>query len=399
VKKLFLYTNKPMADKAQKANDRPLKVVQMLPELESGGVERGTLEMGKYLAISGHHSIVISGGGRMVKQLEQEGSKHIRWPVGSKSPRCLASLPPLRKLLLHERVDVLHLRSRMPAWVGYVTWLSLPQKMRPLLVTTFHGYYSLNAYSGIMTKGDCIIAVSEGIREHISKNYKVRGKLKTIFRGVDQVTFAPERVEESRVRNLHDRWGMQKGAPVVMLPGRISRNKGHDVFLKSLLEIKKEPFQAILVGDCDEDNGFIIELRNFIQSSGLAEQVKLVGHCDDMPAAYMLADIIVSASSKRPEAFGRTTIEAMAMGKPVIATSHGGSVEIVKHGENGWLVPPSNPEEMGKQIASALKKTDSLVEMGKKGMKHVHECFSTDSMCESTLKIYRELLEEREYEQ
>jgi glycosyltransferase involved in cell wall biosynthesis len=388
-----------MADRSQKTHDTTIKVVQMLPELESGGVERGTLEMGKHLAFSGHHSIVISGGGRMVKQLEQEGSRHITLPVGSKSPRCLASLLPLRKLLLSERVDVLHLRSRMPAWVGYVTWLSLPQNKRPLLVTTFHGYYSHNAYSSIMTKGDCIIAVSEGIREHISKNYRVRGKLKTIFRGVDQMTFSPERVDQRRIENLHDRWGIQKETPVVMLPGRISRNKGHDIFLRSLLQIKKEPFQAILVGDCDEQNGFIIELRNFIESSGLAEQVKFVGHCDDMPAAYLLADIIVSASSKRPEAFGRTTIEAMAMGKPVIATSHGGSVEIVKHGENGWLVQPSNPEEMGKQIAAALKNIYSLAEMGKKGMKHVHECFSTDSMCENTLKLYRELLDERTHKQ
>lgn len=380
-------------------NEKPIKVVQMLPELESGGVERGTLEMGKHLASSGHHSMVISGGGRMVNQLEQEGSKHITWAVGSKSPRCLVYLKPLRKLLLEEKVDVLHLRSRMPAWVGYCAWLSLPKKKRPLLVTTFHGFYSVNAYSGIMTKGDCIIAVSESIRQHILENYTVRGKLRTIFRGVDKMTFDPEIVDEQRVKYLYDRWGIKKGIPVLMLPGRISRIKGQDVFLRSLLEVQKEPFQAILVGDCHEENGFIIELRKFIQSHGLEEKVKLVGHCADMPAAYLLADIIVSASSKKPEAFGRTTIEAMAMGKPVIATAHGGSIETVIHGENGWLVMPSNTQEMGKKIAVALQNRETLGKMGRNGIKRVHQYFSTESMCESTLDLYNELLEERYFQQ
>ncbi len=384
-----------MVNRAQKVNGKAIKVVQMLPELESGGVERGTLEMGKHLASSGHHSLVISGGGRMVKQLEQEGSKHIQWAVGSKSPRCLAYLKPLRKLLLDENVDVLHLRSRMPAWIGYSAWLSLPKKKRPLLVTTFHGFYSVNTYSSIMTKGDCIVAVSESIRRHISQNYKVRGKLRTIFRGVDKMTFNPEIVDEQRIANLHDGWGIKKGIPVLMLPGRISRIKGQDVFLRSLLEVKKELFQAILVGDCHEENGFIIELRNFIKSHGLEEKVQLVGHCTDMPAAYLLADIIISASSKKPEAFGRTTIEAMAMGKPVIATAHGGSIETVIHGENGWLVKPSNPVEMGRQIAVALQNREILKQMGGNGMKRVHERFTTESMCESTFHLYNEFLEKR----
>ena len=360
-----------MVNRAQKGDERPIKVVRMLPELESGGVERGTLEMGKHLALSGHHSLVISGGGRMVEQLEQEGSKHIQWAVGSKSPRCLAYLKPLRKLLVDEKVDILHLRSRMPAWIGYSAWRSLPTKKRPLLVTTFHGFYSINAYSSIMTKGDCVVAVSESIRDHISKNYKVRGKLKTIFRGVDLMTFNPEIVESARIASLRDQWGIKEEIPVVMLPGRISRNKGHDIFLRSLLAIQGEPFQALLVGDCHQDNGFITELKDFIKSHDLEDTVKLVGHCDDMPAAYLLADLVISASSRKPEAFGRTTIESMAMGKPVIATAHGGSTETVIQGENGWLVSPSNVEEMGRQIRTALQNTDLLIQMGRNGMSRV----------------------------
>ena len=367
----------------------------MLPELESGGVERGTLEMGKHLASSGHHSFVISGGGRMVKQLEQEGSRHIKWAVGSKGPRSLGYLQPLRKLLLNEKIDVLHLRSRMPAWIGYSAWLSLPKKKRPLLVTTFHGFYSVNVYSGIMTKGDCVVAVSESIKEHISRHYKVRGKLRTIFRGVDRSIFNPEIVDDKRVRYLQNLWGIKKGIPVVMLPGRLSRIKGQDIFLKSLLNIKKKPFQAIMVGDCHEGNGFVIELKNFIRQNGLDESVKLVGHCQDMPAAYLLSDFIVSASSKKPEAFGRTIIEAMAMGKPVIATAHGGSVETVLHGKSGWLVEPSNSDELGRKIEEILGCTEYLRQVGSVGMKRVQQCFSTESMCDNTLGLYKEMLEEK----
>jgi len=209
--------------------------------------------------------------------------------------------------------------------------------------------------------------------------------------------FDPQRVEETRITSLTDRWGIKKEIPVLMLPGRISRNKGHDVFLESLLEVKKECFQAIIVGDCQEDNGFIIELREYIKSSGLEKTVKLVGHCNDMPAAYLLADVIISASSRKPEAFGRTTIEAMAMGKPVIATAHGGSTETVIHGENGWLVMPESPEQMGKQIAAALRNKETLGQMGKNGMKLVRECFTTESMCDSTLSLYQELLQERHF--
>ena len=153
--------------KRQREPARSLTVVQMLPELEGGGVERGTLELGKYLAEHGHRSLVISAGGRLVGQLEREGSKHIPWNVGSKSPICLKYILPLRRLLQKEQVDVLHLRSRMPAWVGYLAWKSLPKSKRPALVTTFHGFYSVNSYSAIMTKGDGIIAVSESIKKHI----------------------------------------------------------------------------------------------------------------------------------------------------------------------------------------------------------------------------------------
>ncbi len=151
-----------------------IKVVQMLPDLVSGGVERGTLEVGKYLSDHGHDSLVISGGGRLVPQLEREGSTHLTWhQIGEKSPRCLRYFFPLRKLLVEEKIDILHLRSRLPAWIGYLAWKSLPENKRPALVCTFHGFHSINKYSSIIAKGEKVIAVSKAIKQHIKDAYHV----------------------------------------------------------------------------------------------------------------------------------------------------------------------------------------------------------------------------------
>lgn len=395
-KTVSLYNRLDTEKKARKAGKK-LTVVQMLPELEAGGVERGTLEMGRHLAINNHHSIVISAGGRMVEQLTKEGSEHVKWAVGSKSPRCLFYIIPLRRLMKEREVDILHLRSRMPAWVGYISWLSLPRKKRPVLVTTFHGFYSLNKYSAIMTKGDGIIAVSESIKKHIHEKYNVEKDVRLIFRGVDQDVFNPTHIEEGRLGVLRRAWNIN-GRPLIMLPGRLTRLKGQDVFLKSLLHIRNKGYQAVLVGDIKENPGFVNELKDFIKKNNLQDNVKLVGHCADMPAGLMLADIVLSASSSEPEAFGRTTVEAMAMGKPVIATAHGGSLETIVHGETGWLVMPSSPEDMGKKLDEALGEPLKLKEMGLKGKERVRNNFTTQSMCDKTISYYRELLEKRIHE-
>ena len=380
-------------EKARLLAKEKLTILQMLPDLEGGGVERGTLEMGGFLVSKGHRSLVVSGGGRLVEQLEQEGSNHWVMSVGSKSPAVLKCIWPLRKMLRDERIDILHLRSRMPAWVGYAAWLTLPKKDRPLLVTTFHGFYSVNAYSAIMTRGNAIIAVSESIKKHIAECYNKTDNVTLIFRGVDARQFTPELVEQSRVDELAKSWEIDRSKAVIMLPGRITRLKGQDVFIKSLSLLKGFDFQAVLVGDIGENPGYSEELRELIQSNNLGNKVKLVGHCTDMAASYMIADIVMSASSSEPEAFGRTTVEAMAMGKPVIATAHGGSLETVVHGETGWLVPPSDPEAMALELQRALELGEEVLsDMGTKGRERVLSKFTTESMCESTLELYKDQL-------
>lgn len=390
-KTLRLY-KKIATAKIEKRNGTKITALQMLPNLDGGGVERGTLEMGKHLARNGHRSLVVSGGGRLVEQLEEEGSRHINWHVGAKSPRCLQYILPLRRLIIEEEVDVLHLRSRMPAWIGYLVWRSLPEEKRPVLITTFHGFYSINKYSAIMTKGEAVIAVSEGIQRHIHEKYHVSKKTRLVYRGVDAEMFDPALVDPSRLEKLRRLWNIQGNVPVIMLPGRVTRLKGQDIFLQSLLLLKDKNFVAVLVGDVNENSGFGHQLKNFIHENDLQDYVRLVGHCSDMPAALLLADIVLSASSSEPEAFGRTTVEAMAMGKPVIATAHGGSLETVVHGETGWLIKPADAPEMARRLNTALGDMEALKTIGQNGQKLVRQRFTTRSMCESTIKLYREMI-------
>lgn len=395
-KTVALYEN-ILRYKEKKRSGEILTVLQMLPDLDGGGVERGTLEMGKHLASNGHRSIVISAGGRMVKQLVEEGSHHVQWQVGAKDPRCLQYIVPLRQLMLKEQVDILHLRSRMPAWVGYVAWKSLPEDKRPVLITTFHGFYSVNGYSAIMTKGKGIIAVSESIRKHIFDNYEVHEEDVTlIYRGVDINAFSPEVVSNERLERLRQQWLLKLDVPIIMLPGRLTRLKGQNVFLQSLTLLKNTNYQAVLVGDTDENVNYTNELRALIAEHKLQDRVKLVGHCQDMPAAYLLADIVLSASSSEPEAFGRTTVEAMAMGKPVIATAHGGSIETVINGRTGWLVKPSDPVDMAAALSSALDDMHLCEEYGRNGQERVRERFTKQTMCESTVVLYRKLLAQKQ---
>lgn len=371
---------------------KKMNVVQVLPELDSGGVERGTLEMGRYLVEHGHRSIVVSAGGRMVHQLEQEGSIHHQLPVGAKNLRILSSLKPFFNLLKEENVDILHLRSRLPAWIGFLATKTLPSSRKPVIITTFHGFYSVNGYSSIMTRGDCVIAVSKTIREHIRSAYGVEENVRLVYRGVDPETFNPDAVSSSRVKQLRRKWKLKEKLPVLMLPGRVTRIKGHNLFIKSLMKMRQRNFQAVIVGSYDKSKKYYRDLKHELACLGLAEHVQLVGQCDDMPAALLLADIVVNTSSSRAEAFGRTIIEAMAMTKPVIATAHGGSTETIIHNKTGWLVAPSDPEAMAEQLDFGLQHQDRLRTMGELGRKHVQEYFNTSIMCEKTLSLYLEYI-------
>lgn len=370
----------------------PLTIVQILPELDAGGVERGTLEIASYLCEHGHRSIVISDGGRLLPALNACGSEHLCWKIGEKSPATLKYLAPLRSLLIREKVDILHLRSRVPAWLGYLAAKSLPQSKRPAIVTTFHGFYSVHFASGIMARGDRVIAISDFIAGHIIKNYKVdRKKITVIHRGYDSRHFAPELVSQARIIGLKKKWGISANqSSIVMLPARITNWKGHMLFLEALSRLKDLGFCAVCVGDLEKNPSYAAEIKSKAKNLGLADKVKFVGHCDDMAAALYVADIAVSASIE-PEAFGRVAVEAQAMGRPVVATAHGGSLETVKPGQTGWLVSPSDPAIMAEAISDAINNPDKRKIFGQQAAKWVAQHFTTDMMCKKTMAVYRGL--------
>ena len=378
-----------------------ITAVQMLPDLESGGVERGTLELSRHLVKKGHRSIVISAGGRMVPELEKSGGEHVKWPVGAKNPVCLPYIFLLRNFLAREKVDILHLRSRVPAWAGVLAMKTLPERRRPGLVTTFHGFYSSRKFSAVMTKGDKVIAISRTIADHIKKEYRVPDhRVELIHRGFDEESFDPGRVSAQRIKKIKEDWGLQNSrAPVIMLPGRLTRWKGQDVFIKSLALLKKKEknleWRAICAGDKNKNSGCASILQKMINENGISNRVRLAGHCSDMPAAFMASDIVVSASSTEPEAFGRIAVEAQAMGRPVIASAHGGSLETVKDRKTGWLVPPMDTESLAAALSEALSNRDLREKYGENGRKRVKQRFRTERMCELTLKVYRRVLEMR----
>jgi glycosyltransferase involved in cell wall biosynthesis len=366
----------------------------MLPDLESGGVERGTLEMAAYLVRNGHQSWVVSGGGRLVAELESQGSRHVILPVGKKNVKSLMCLPRLRKLLVQHRVDILHLRSRVPAWVGFFALKTLPVDLRPRVVTTFHGFYSINAYSAIMAKGERVIAVSNTISDHIRTEYKVpQGRIKIIYRGIDKLRFSPDATSFHRVDKLRRAWKLPDSAgPILFTPARITRLKGHDVLVRSLDKIRHLRWIAVWAGEFDRKSSHTKALSALIQKTGLQNRIKMVGHCADMPAALMLSDVVISASTK-PESFGRIAIEAQAMGKPVIATAHGGSLETVRDRYSGWHVPPGDETAFAQVLTEAITQPELRQTYGRNGSRWVRPRFTVQNMCRDTLSVYYDVLE------
>lgn len=373
---------------------KAIGVVQMLPELNAGGVERGTLELSRFLVQQGHRSLVISQGGAMVQRLKKEGGQHLCMPhIGEKSPRCLLHWWSLRKLFQQGWIDIVHLRSRLPAWVGYLAWNSLPAGRRPRLVTTFHGFYSINAYSAIMTKGERVIAISKAVADHMQECYRLpASKITIIHRGIDADTFDPAKTSPERIWRIKEKWGHTEDAPLILLPGRVTYWKGHDVFINALARIREQPWRAVCVGAFDSQSSHYRQMRQLVDELKLADRVQFVGHEDDMPAAYAAADLVISAASQEPEAFGRVSIEAQAMARPIIASAHGGSLETVIPRQTGWLFAPGDDMGLADILRKALSRPDLCKQYGQNGFKRVHHHFTTRQMCQSTLSVYQKLL-------
>lgn len=376
---------------------RPAAILQILPALGEGGggVERGVVEIAAAITAAGGRALVVSSGGEMVKDLLRARAQHFTLPVNSKNPLVMsANIGRLEKLIKAEAVDIVHARSRAPAWSAYFA----ARRASVHFVTTFHGTYShgnyfKRRYNWVMTQGERVIAISNFIAGHICQIYGTpASRIRIIHRGVDLRHFSHQAVSADRMAALASQWRLGDGAPVIMLPGRLTRWKGQLVFIQAAAKLKRRDFRCLLVGSDQGREAYRQELEELIVKHDLNEIVRIVDHCNDMPAAYMLADVVVSASTD-PEAFGRITVEAQALGRPVIAADHGGARETIIAGETGWLTKPSDIDALAKAIDLALDlKPADRQRLAAKAIANVRKNFSKDAMCAKTIAVYNEIL-------
>lgn len=361
-----------------------ISVLQVLPELESGGVERGTVEIARALVEAGHKAIVISGGGRMVKELEDCGARHVQCAIGSKNPLTFFHTLTLRRFLLDNNIDVIDVRSRLPAWVVLLALRLLPQDKRPVLITSVHGAYSVSKYSAIMMRGDHIVAVSEFIKQYILDNYPGvdAQRITVIPRGVSSKRFFPEFkptdewVQEWRSARpeLNDKF-------IITLPGRISEIKGQDDFLfiiKTLVERGLNIHGLLVGGAGSKKQGHMAKLKRQSETLGVSSYVSFLGDRQDLRDIMTSSDLVLSLS-KKPESFGRTIIEAIALGKPVFAYDHGGASEILSNCFTYGKAPVNDQGEMCRRIEAFIH--DPSPRPGR--------CpYTLESMLDQTLRLY-----------
>ena len=366
---------------------RTLTVVQMLPALEGGGVEKGTLEVGRYLVQHGHRSLVISGGGRMVEQLEREGSQHLTWDVGAKRLGTLRWIGRLRRLLAEQKPDILHLRSRLPGWIGYWAWRGLPHAQRPHLVTTVHGPYTPGRYSSVMVRGERVIAISDMIRDYIITHYPHVDPaiIRVIPRGVDPAAYPHGYKPDARWLETWNRQFPQlTGKYLITLPGRLTRWKGQEDFIAIIAGLKARavPVHGLLVGDAHiKKRDYAEALRAKVKAMGLEPDISFAGHRTDLREIMAVSSVVLSLSTE-PEAFGRVSLEALSLGVPVAAYNHGGVAEQLTAILPAGRVAPADRAGMETLLAQWYK-TVPVVPSS--------QPFTLERMLAATLETYVEL--------
>lgn len=378
---------------APQAQSRKPTVLQVLPRLVTGGVERGTIEIAAALEAAGWKAIVASAGGPMVHELERAGAAHITLPLASKNPFVIrANIDRIAMLIEQMGIDIVHARSRAPAWSARYA----AKRTQRRFVTTFHNAYGLGSslkrrYNAVMATGERVIAISRFVAEHAAAVYGVPAeRLRVIPRGVDLVRFNPERVTPERLIAVIKAWRLPDGVPIVLLPGRLTRWKGHLVLIEAMKRLNRPEVHAVILGSGSAR--YRRELEAAVAALPNAGSFRFIDGCADIPAAYMLADVVVSASTS-PEGFGRVIVEAQAMGRPVIATDHGGARETVEPGETGWLVPPGDADALAAALALALDQDRAArFALAQREIAHVRTHFSSALMAERTLAVYEELV-------
>ncbi len=374
-----------------RSSDPPV-VLQVLPSLHTGGVERGTVEIAQALTEAGGVAIVTSAGGRMVPLIESAGGLHVALPLMTKNPLGVwRNADRLETLIRQHRVSIVHARSRAPAWSA---WLACRRTGVPF-VTTYHGTYSESLpfkrhYNAVMARGQIVIAASRYIASLVTARHRVDpARIRVIPRGVDPSVFDPDAISVDRVARLAHDWRLPDGARIVVLPGRLTAWKGHAILLDAIARLGLRDVVCVLVGSHQGRHDYARQLEQQAVRLGIAARLRLVGQCDDMPAALQLSDLVIHASTQ-PEAFGRVVVEAQAMRRPVIAADLGGPVETVRHGVTGWRVAPGDPDALAAAIARVLDldpaEREAVGQRARASVPTVH------AMQQDTLKVYDSLL-------
>ena len=368
-------------------------VLQVVAAMEQGGVEQGTLDMAQYIREQGWVSMVASKGGSMVTKLQAAGVKHISLPLKNRNPfAILYNAYYLAKIVRQYKVDILHARSRGPAWAALIA----SKITKAPLITSFHGTHKIQnklkwLYNNVMTKGVFTIANSRFIWEHIIHYYHLPvEKLRIAERGINPNFFNKENISIKEMNALRKKWGLNDD-PVILMPGRLTPWKGQSVFIKALSEIQDIPWNALVVGGADKKKRYEKELKAEAKKYGLEKRIIFTGGQSPLTLYYAIANIVVSASIE-PEAFGRIAIEAGAMGVPVIATAHGGSLETIKDKETGYLVPVNDSTAMAKILLELIQDHEKQTAIGAKASNWIRNNFTVDKMCKKEFGVYTEVL-------
>ncbi len=379
-------------------------LLQVTPELETGGAEQTTLDIAAAVVRAGGRAVVASRGGRMADNLIEHGGELVELPVQSKNPATIiANAFRLAELIRRETISLVHARSRAPAFSAL--WAA--RAARVPFVATYHGVYEAKSglkrwYNAVMTEGEAVIANSDYTRAHILAEHRLDpAKVVAIARGVDLSRFDPAVVGAERLDRLREQFGIaaDDARVKILLAGRLTRWKGQQLMVEVAARLKAKgqgDFLILLAGDDQGRAGYRHDLQKAIDQAGLHDQVRLVGHCGDMPAAYLLADIVVAPSLK-PEPFGRTAVEPQVMGRVVLAADHGATRETVAEGETGWRVKPGDAEAWAEALARAIALSPAERDaIGRAGAERSRRLYSVEAMCRETLDLYAHILARRQ---
>ena len=361
-----------------------MRIVQVIPELNEGGVERGVVELNREFVKLGIESYIISNGGKLVNQIVQDGGNHIIFDVCSKNIfTAFSRIRGLKKILKDLKPDIIHVRSRVPAWLVHFVNKSLKIKV----VSTVHGFNSVGFYSSIMQKSDAVICVSNSIKEYIQKHYNTpENKITVIPRGIDLELFNPKNIDNDFIENFKKEFNLENKF-IISSVGRVTQLKDYETFIKAILIVKNEipNVKALIVGGVRSDKeDYLNSLKNLIKELNLEDNIIFTGSQSKIEQIYASSDVVIS-SSKKPESFGRAVAEAICMNKPVIATNHGGVKDIIIENVNGFFFEVGDDKELARNI---LKSRTLVFD----GYSYISNTFSLENMVNKTIEVYKRLV-------